>query len=144
MGDVVVVAKQQLQVMCAWGKRDLRFRLPATKMVVLCVLWNGLVKGRQAGVDQKVVMPALGLLGPGGDDLHISRAKGYLKRAFHGGPVRWCKKEDLADGFFLRRHGNGKDGDDCRNRTNYDQISLHGEYLRLDALVVFHVNTQLA
>jgi len=137
MGGVVVIAKQKLQAMDSWGERDRRFRLPTTEMPVLLVLWNGLVKGRQAGVDQKVVMPALGLLDSGGNDLHASRSKGYLERAFYGGPVRRCDKEDLANGFLLCCHGHDNDGDDRSNRSKYDQVSLHGEYLHLDDLIVF-------
>lgn len=75
MGNVVLVAHQELQGVLAGGKRHLGFCLPAAKVQVIVVVRNGFIQRREIGVDQKVMMAGICALCPCRADAHVPQTE---------------------------------------------------------------------
>jgi len=75
MGNVLIITQQQLKRVASDRKSNLGLRLPRPEMQVIEVIGYPLVKRRQRGVNQKVMVTRIGLFHPRWGDAHVTQAK---------------------------------------------------------------------
>jgi hypothetical protein len=79
VGDVIGVAKQQLQRMPARRERDSRFRLPCAEMKMIFIVWDGFVKVGEWAVYEQMVVAAIRSVNAGPHHFHLVQTKADLK-----------------------------------------------------------------
>ena len=99
-----VVAQQELQRMVAGRQRDFRLGLGAAEMQMVEVARDLPVECRQRGIDQEVMMSAVGFVGSRRRQVHSGDAELYLHVTAYRGAVRGLHQGDAG---ASRRGGSG-------------------------------------
>jgi hypothetical protein len=79
VGDVIGIAKKQLQRVPARRQRDTRFRLPCTEMKMIFIVWDGFVEVGEWAVYEQMVVAAIRSVNARPHHFHFVHTKADLK-----------------------------------------------------------------